>query len=316
VYCSRCGHALTEGARFCPSCGLDLTAATPVTRVSTQPIADKSESDLVREALQAEYELLDELGRGGMAIVYRARERQLEREVAIKVLPFSLAFDGEFVERFQREARTAARLEHPNIIPIYRVSPSAGRLFWYCMKYVEGTDFGAVLEEVPPLGVPRALRILDSVAQALDYGHRHGVIHRDVKPANVFLCADWTVKLVDFGLAICVNADALGRMTAAKTIVGTPSYMAPEQVGGRRDEDLRTDVWGLGATLYHAVAGRPPYVAKSNLVLADRILHCEPDTLPAEVPAWLAHAIRKALRKSKEERWQCMRAFALALSAQ
>ena len=113
MFCSRCGSEITGKSKFCPSCGLDLMATTPVHAIATGAL---QETDLVREALAAEYEIIEELGRGGMAMVYRARDRQLEREVAIKVLPFSLAFDAEFVERFQREARTAAQLEHPNII--------------------------------------------------------------------------------------------------------------------------------------------------------------------------------------------------------
>ena len=121
MFCSRCGSEITGKSKFCPSCGLDLMATTPVHAIATGAF---QETDLVREALAAEYEIIEELGRGGMAMVYRARDRQLEREVAIKVLPFSLAFDAEFVERFQREARTAAQLEHPNIIPIYRVGRS------------------------------------------------------------------------------------------------------------------------------------------------------------------------------------------------
>ena len=119
--CSRCGSDVTSPSRFCPSCGNDLAVTTPVRALATGEITDL---DLVREALAAEYEILEELGRGGMALVYRARDRQLERQVAVKVLPFTFAFDTEFVERFQHEARTAAQLEHPNIIPIYRVGQS------------------------------------------------------------------------------------------------------------------------------------------------------------------------------------------------
>jgi serine/threonine protein kinase len=123
MFCSRCGSEVTGKSRFCPSCGLDLLATTPVAAIASGQITD---FDMVREALASEYEILEELGRGGMALVYRAMDRQLEREVAVKVLPFSLAFDAEFVERFQREARTSAQLEHPNIIPFYGVG-RAGR---------------------------------------------------------------------------------------------------------------------------------------------------------------------------------------------
>src|SRR5256884_6406492 len=131
MYCSRCGTQNDDTSKFCRSCGLDL-AATPI-----QTPQELTELEVVREQLKDEYEILDELGRGGMAIVFKAREKQLEREVAIKVLPFSLAFDKEFVERFQREARTSAKLEHPGIIPIYRVGKS-GRVIYFVMKFLRG----------------------------------------------------------------------------------------------------------------------------------------------------------------------------------
>src|SRR6266571_1848929 len=144
MYCSRCGTQNDDASKFCRSCGLDLSHTTPVAAVRDQQV-DVTELDLVREQLKDEYEILEELGRGGMAIVFKAREKQLERDVAIKVLPFSLAFDKEFVERFQREARTAAKLEHPSIIPIYRVGKS-GRVISFVMKFLHGqavvTDFG------------------------------------------------------------------------------------------------------------------------------------------------------------------------------
>src|ERR687893_539578 len=136
MFCSRCGSEITGKSKFCPSCGLDLMATTPVHAIATGVL---QELDLVRESLAAEYEIIEELGRGGMAMVYRAKDRQLEREVAVKVLPFSLAFDTEFVERFQREARTAAQLEHPNIISIYRVGRS-GRLAFHSSGTSQAVD--------------------------------------------------------------------------------------------------------------------------------------------------------------------------------
>ena len=143
MYCSRCGTQNDDASKFCRSCGLDLTATTPVSAARDHE-PEVTEVDLVREQLKDEYEILEELGRGGMAIVFKARERQLDRDVAIKVLPFSLAFDKEFVERFQREARTSAKLEHPSIIPIYRVGKS-GRVIYFVMKFLRGKPLSSVL---------------------------------------------------------------------------------------------------------------------------------------------------------------------------
>src|SRR5918992_1594372 len=165
MFCSRCGSEITGNSKFCPSCGLDLMATTPVHAIATGTL---QEMDLVREALTAEYEIVEELGRGGMAMVYRARDRQLEREVAVKVLPFSLAFDTEFVERFQREARTAAQLEHPNIIPIYRVGRS-GRVIYFVMKFLRGGSLATVLAERRKLNPPEIRRLLiEAGAQSID----------------------------------------------------------------------------------------------------------------------------------------------------
>src|SRR5215510_8131248 len=169
MFCSRCGTEVHQEGKFCPSCGLDLatltlggSAATPV-----EPI-ERSEFDIVSEALRGEYELIKELGRGGMAIVYSAREKQLDREVAVKVLPFSLAFDKEFVERFQREARTSAKLEHPSIIPIYRVGKS-GRVIYFVMKFLRGKPLSAVLAARGTLPPGEIRQILVQVTRALAY---------------------------------------------------------------------------------------------------------------------------------------------------
>src|SRR5258707_13307335 len=153
MYCSRCGTQNDDASKFCRSCGLDLSHTTPVPAVRDQQV-DATELDMVREQLKDEYEIVDELGRGGMAIVFKAREKQLERDVAIKVLPFSLAFDKEFVERFQREARTSAKLEHPSIIPIYRVGKS-GRVLSLIKKFPPGKPLPPGLPP-PGAGLPPA----------------------------------------------------------------------------------------------------------------------------------------------------------------
>ena len=181
MFCSRCGSEITGKSKFCPSCGLDLMATTPVHAIATGAL---EETDLVREALAAEYEIIEELGRGGMAMVYRARDRHLEREVAIKVLPFSLAFDSEFVERFQREARTAAQLEHPNIISIYRVG-RAGRVIYFVMKFLRGGSVATVLAERRKLMPPEIRRLLIEAGSALGYAAQRGIVHRDIKPDNI-----------------------------------------------------------------------------------------------------------------------------------
>jgi serine/threonine-protein kinase len=181
MYCSRCGGETDDHAKFCPSCGLDFSTVTGAPRDDSSEL---SEFEAVRDALQEEWGLEDELGRGGMAIVYRARDKHLERDVAIKVLPFSLAFDKQFVERFQREARTAGGLEHPHIIPIYRVGKT-GRVIYFVMKYLRGGSLSGLLEQRGKLSVDEIRRMLVETAGALHYAHTHDIVHRDIKPDNI-----------------------------------------------------------------------------------------------------------------------------------
>src|SRR3989454_5793977 len=199
MYCSRCGTQNENASKFCRSCGLDLTATTPVGALKDQQ-QEVTEVDLVREQLKDEYEILEELGRGGMAIVFKARERQLERDVAIKVLPASLSFDKEFVERFQREARTSAKLEHPNIIPIYRVGKS-GRVIYFVMKFLRGKPLSSVLAARGTLPPNARNQALVQVARALAYAHKSGIVHRDIKPDNIMFDEHGLAVVTDFGIA-------------------------------------------------------------------------------------------------------------------
>jgi len=301
VYCSRCGQSLTEGARFCPSCGLDLTAATPVTRVSTQPITDKSEADLVREALQAEYELVEELGRGGMAIVYRARERQLERDVAIKVLPFSLAFDAEFVERFQREARTAARLEHPNIIPIYRVGRS-GRVIYFVMKLLRGQALSRIISARGALTPMEIRHLLAQTAGALGFAHRHGIVHRDIKPDNIMFDELGHPMLTDFGIAKAASGT---KLTGTGMSIGTPHYMSPEQARAQ-PLDGRSDLYSLGVVAYQCLAGRVPFDGEDAFSIGYKhIMEALPEPkIDTAEGRRLFTVIRRMMEKKPEDRYQ------------
>ena len=202
MFCSKCGRQSEPSIRFCPDCGNDLTALTgagKTTPISAQP-PQENDVDIIREALKDEYELDKELGRGGMAVVFKAKDKQLEREVAIKVLPFSFSFDAEFVERFQREARTAGKLEHPNIIPIYRVG-RAGRVIYFVMKYIRGKSLSQVIEARGAIPVPELKRMLKEATSALGYAHKHGIVHRDIKPDNIMFDEQGQAIVTDFGIA-------------------------------------------------------------------------------------------------------------------
>ncbi|MBI4542761.1 MAG: serine/threonine protein kinase, partial [Gemmatimonadetes bacterium] len=226
---------VTQGA------GAAVQAAAP-----PQP----DEAAIIRDALKEEYELEKELGRGGMAVVFKARDKQLEREVAIKVLPFSLSFDAEFVERFQREARTAGKLEHPNIIPIYRVGKS-GRVIYFVMKFIRGKSLSSVIEDRGALPVPEIRRFLIEAARALGYAHKHGFVHRDIKPDNIMFDELGQAVVTDFGIA---KAQSGAKLTGTGMSIGTPHYMSPEQARAQ-NLDGRSDIYSLGVVAYQCLTG-------------------------------------------------------------
>ena len=213
-----------------------------------------AEIDIVRAALDAQYEILEEIGRGGMAVVYRARERELDREVAIKVLPAQFAFDESFVERFQREGRIAAQLEHPHVVPIHRVGRS-GDVVYLAMKLLRGQSLSERIRGHGPLPPAEVRRILIETATALGYAAKRGVVHRDIKPDNIMLDEDGRCIVTDFGIA---RSASESKLTATGMSVGTPRYMSPEQARAM-PLDGRSDIYSLGVVGYECLAGITPF---------------------------------------------------------
>jgi serine/threonine protein kinase len=298
MFCSRCGSEITGKSKFCPSCGLDLMATTPVHAIATGVL---QELDLVRESLTAEYEIIEELGRGGMAMVYRARDRQLEREVAVKVLPFSLAFDTEFVERFQREARTAAQLEHPNIIPIYRVGRS-GRVIYFVMKYLRGSSLSAVLGVRKKLTPAEIRRLLLEAGSALGYAAQRGIVHRDIKPDNIMFDEFGQSLLTDFGIAKAASGQ---KLTGTGMSIGTPHYMSPEQARAQ-PIDGRSDIYSLGIVAYQCLTGSVPYDGEDSFSIGYKHI-TEPIPTPSLITAderRLFEVIKRMLMKDPFDRFQ------------
>ena len=299
MYCSRCGTQNKDTAKFCDACGLDLTVTTP-TGATTEP-RELTEIDMVRQELDKEYEILEELGRGGMAIVFKAKERELEREVAIKVLPFSLAFDKEFVERFQREARTSAKLEHPNIIPIYRVGKS-GRIIYFVMKFLRGKPLSSVLATRGSLPPNEIKRILVDVARALAYAHKKEIVHRDIKPDNIMFDEHGHAVVTDFGIA---KAASGGKLTGTGMSIGTPHYMSPEQAKAQ-PLDGRSDIYSLGVVAYQCLTGGVPFDGEDSFSIGYKHIMEEIPTPPLENPEkrQLFEIIRKMMAKTPAQRFQ------------
>ena len=221
------------------------------------------------------YRIVAELGRGGMGIVYKAHEESLNRFVAIKVLGEHLTEDPGHVERFLREARSAASLNHPNIVQIYAVSEEEGRHF-FAMEYVTGRSLQQILKSSGPLEPTQVARIALQTASGLRAAHDQGIIHRDIKPANLLIDERGLVKIADFGLALV--AGGVSRLTATGMFMGTPGYLSPEQCLDQ-DPDHRTDIYSLGVTLYEALSGKVPFTADSPLALLRQIVEVEPPDL-------------------------------------
>ena len=310
MFCSRCGSEITGKSKFCPSCGLDLMATTPVHAIATGAL---QEMDLVREALASEYEIIEELGRGGMAMVYRARDRHLEREVAIKVLPFSLAFDAEFVERFQREARTAAQLEHPNIIPIYRVGRS-GRVIYFVMKFLRGGSLSTVMGERRKLAPPEIRRLLVEAGGALGYAAQRGIVHRDIKPDNFMFDEFGQCVLTDFGIAKAASGQ---RLTGTGMSIGTPHYMSPEQARAQAI-DGRSDIYSLGVVAYQALTGTVPYDGEDSFSIGYKHI-TEPVPVPQLITAderRIFEVIKRMLMKDPADRFQSCEELVASIQGQ
>jgi ligand-binding sensor domain-containing protein/tRNA A-37 threonylcarbamoyl transferase component Bud32 len=258
-------------------------------------------SDLAGRSL-GPYRLLEQVGGGGMATVYKAYHAAMDRYVAIKVLPRHLARDPSFRARFEREARTIARLEHRYILPVYDAAEDDG-IPYLVMRYTDSGDLGSLIVR-GQLTIRRTVQLTEQVAEALDYAHRQGVVHRDVKPANVLISREGDALLADFGIAK-IYADTL-QLTGEGSMVGTPAYMAPEQLQGK-DVDARTDIYALGVVLYQALTGECPFVAETPLAVALMHIHNPlrpPRQINHAIPEALERIILRAMAKSAADRFQ------------
>ncbi|HSJ55816.1 MAG TPA: protein kinase [Anaerolineae bacterium] len=249
------------------------------------------------------YQIRDELGRGGMAVVYRAYQPSLNRYVAIKVLPPQLTWDAQFVERFKREARAAAGLRHPNIVVIHDVGQE-GDIHYIVMEYLEGLTLKDLIDREGPLPAQRAARIVEQVGAALDYAHQRGFVHRDVKPANIFVGEGDRVTLTDFGIAkAAAEAEQLTRTGA---LMGTPEYMSPEQAIGE-GVDHRTDLYALGVALYQMLVGQVPFHGTTPHAVLHNVIYESPPPPrrlnPAISPA-VEGVVLKAIAKEPDRRFQ------------
>ena len=314
--CQRCGASLTAGTSFCPRCGTGIpvhrpwsgpTLATPSGAVlEPRPEASEAQLAALRRATLGQYEILVEVGRGGMATVYLAHDLALDRKVAIKVLaPALLAMGEGMVERFKREARTAAALSHPHIIPIYAVN-EGNEVLYFVMKHVQGRSLDAIVRDVGQLPLTMTQAILAQVADALGYAHRHGVIHRDIKTANIMLDEEGWAVVTDFGIAKVVQAQGL---TMTGVTVGTPTYMSPEQCATTEEVTGASDQYSLGVVAYEMLTGTVPF--QDDSIMSIMYAHFNQPPRPVtelrpDCPPNLAAAVMRMLEKDPASRWPSM----------
>lgn len=310
--CPSCGKPLVPGVTSCPSCGAAVTpsGSLPKTSLSHRslrqvPFRDEKLVSPVRvnDVLAGRYRLEEQVGEGGMGAVFVAHDMELDRKVAVKLLAASLVHDDDVQERFDREARLTAKLDHPNIVPIYDVGRHEGRPF-IVMKLLQGDTLAGLLRARGGFTTDETLRLVRQLAAGLDYIHAQGFIHRDVKAGNIFVAPDGHATILDFGI---LRAKGSGNgITRTGMVMGTPHYMAPEQALGLKDVDHRVDLYALAVVLFECLSGTLPFEAESELQLIHLQAHAPPPDIVDRAP-WIprpvADVVRRALAKDPTERF-------------
>ena len=288
-FCGRCGtllHGAQKVQGSCPRCLLELGLETPA--VSSGPTAAPELEEV--QALLPHYEILECIGKGGMGAVYRARQKSLQRVVALKVLLPELGRDPTFAERFLREAQALANLNHPGIVHVFDFG-QAGDFWFFAMEFVDGASLRELVRD-RSVSPGQALAMVSQICSALQYAHDQGVVHRDIKPENILVDRNGTVKITDFGLAKLITKPEEIALTRSDQVMGTLHYMAPEQVERPQQVDHRADIYSLGVVFYELLTGELP------------IGRFQPPSQQAEVDARLDEVVLRALEKRPERRWQ------------
>src|SRR5207253_9794721 len=271
--CENCGEKIFSDAPkgLCPACVLETGLGSLANEIVAGIDDPRHPADMRMDF--GDYELLEEIGRGGQGVVYRARQKSLNRTVALKVIGLGQWATQAHLKRFRLEAEAAASLDHPCIVPIYEIGERESSCY-FSMKLVEGGQLDEVVRR-EPMPIRRAAELIAKLARAVHYAHEHGILHRDIKPGNVLLDRNGEPHLTDFGLARLVETEST--VTRTLEVLGTPSYMAPEQAVGNNDAlSSATDVYGLGAVLYQLVTGHPPFAGGTTYETIKLLLDTEP----------------------------------------
>src|ERR1051325_3561393 len=320
--CDSCQHELAGDAQFCAHCGL-ATARHPRNACTQMDLQQQTNADTPRSTderdkdsrigliLDSKYKLIESLGEGGMGSVFRAERLHIGDQVAVKLLHHDLAREKQALERFRREARTAAMIRHPNIVSIHDFSDgtSNGTEAYIVMELVQGVSLGKLLRRNGRMSPARAVHLMHDICAGVGVAHRRGLLHRDLKPDNVIVVPpshegdEETAKVVDFGLAKVCDVTAQTALTQTGAVLGTLYYMSPEQCSGE-ELDARADVYSLGAMLYEMLSGPPPFRSNNVAGLITKHLHEQPPLFPASlgVSAAIESVCLRALAKNRDQR--------------
>jgi len=299
--CPKCQTDNPDTKQFCGDCGTQLLSAEEISISQTKTLQTPTKDLLKGSTFAGRYQLIEELGRGGMGVVYKAEDTKLKRRVALKFLPPELTHIPDVKERFMREAQAAAALDHPNICTVYEFDETEDKAF-ISMAFIKGQSLRKKIES-GPLELDEALRIATQVAEGLQEAHKKGVVHRDIKSANIMMDERDQTKIMDFGLARMTGGTLLTKEGMA---MGTIAYMSPEQARGE-EVDHRTDIWSFGVVLYEMFGGQLPFKGEHDQGVVYSILNEKPKPitdLRSEIPLSIGQVVSKALEKNPDERYQ------------
>jgi TolB-like protein/predicted Ser/Thr protein kinase len=304
MLCPKCLSENADTSKFCNNCGLSLGPEEQPGFSATKTLETPAQAIPKGSLIAGKYRIIEEIGRGGMGIVYKAEDTKLQRTVALKFLPHQWTADAAARERFIHEAQAASALDHPNICTIHEIEETEDGRMYIAMAFYEGESLKEMIKR-EPLESKEAINVAIQVAQGMTKAHQKGIVHRDIKPANILITNDGVAKIVDFGLAKLAGQV---KLTREGTTIGTVAYMSPEQARGEA-VDQRTDIWSLGVVLYEMLSGKLPFKGDYEQTLIHSILKTEPEPITKfrkDLPSGLAQIIAKTLAKNPAARYESM----------
>ncbi|TET73040.1 MAG: serine/threonine protein kinase [Candidatus Aminicenantes bacterium] len=302
VTCPKCQTENTSDSQFCKKCATPLPPSDEISVSHTKTLETSVEELTTGSTFAGRYQIIEELGKGGMGKVYKAHDTEIKEKVALKLIKPEISADKRTIERFQNELKFARKISHRNVCRMYDLNKEKGS-YYITMEYVSGEDLKSFIRRVGQLPAGKAISIAKQVCEGLTEAHRIGVIHRDLKPSNIMIDKEGDARIMDFGIARSLKAKGI---TGAGVMIGTPEYMSPEQVEGK-EADQRADIYSLGVILYEMVTGRVPFEGDTPFTIGVKHkseIPEDPKNLNTQIPDDLSRMILRCMEKDREERYQ------------